>query len=45
MGIRRLSIWECAIRGPGKLGLEVTLQEATDWLRGAEEFGEIRGTV
>jgi len=43
-GIRRLSIWECAFRGPGKLGLEATLQATAEWLRGRDERGEIRGT-
>ncbi len=41
--LRRLEIWECAFRGPGRIGLEETLALAAAWLRGDEERGEIRG--
>lgn len=44
-GIRRLSVWECAFRGPGKLGLDATLRASAEWLRGGDEWGEIRGAV
>lgn len=43
--LRRLEIWECAFRGPGRIGLEETLARAAVWLRGKDERGEIRGTV
>jgi DNA mismatch endonuclease (patch repair protein) len=43
-GLRRLGIWECAVRGPGRIGLEETLARAAEWLRGGNERGEIRGT-
>jgi len=43
--IRRLEIWECAFRGPGRVGLEETLARAAEWLRGNEERGQIRGTA
>ena len=43
-GFRRLSIWECAFRGPGQLGLEATLQATAEWLRSDGIRGEIRGT-
>lgn len=43
--IRRLEIWECAFRGPGRIGLEETLTRAAEWLRGKEGHGEIRGTI
>lgn len=42
-GIRRLDIWECAFRGPGRIGLEETLARTAEWLRGEEVRGEIRG--
>lgn len=45
MRVRRLEIWECAFRGPGRIGLEETLAQTAAWLRGDEERGEIRGTL
>lgn len=44
-GIRTLEIWECAFRGPGRIGLEATLSRAVAWLRSDDERGEIRGTL
>lgn len=43
-GTRRLEIWECAFRGPGRIGLEETLARAAEWLRGGENRCAIRGT-
>lgn len=43
-GLRQLEIWECALRGPGRIGLEETLARAAEWLRGEEIRCEIRGT-
>lgn len=43
--IRRLEIWECAFRGPGRIGLEETLASTAAWLVGDDARGEIRGTV
>lgn len=43
INVRRLAIWECAIRGPGRLGLKETLKLAAEWLRSNNEWGEIRG--
>lgn len=43
-GLRRLDIWECAFRGPGRIGLEETLTWTAEWLRGSKAWGEIRGT-
>ncbi|QPC45034.1 DNA mismatch endonuclease Vsr [Kaustia mangrovi] len=40
---RHLTIWECALKGPQRLGLEKTVAAAVDWIRGEEEAGEIRG--
>lgn len=44
-GLRCLTIRECAIRGPGSIGLEATLTSAAAWLRGTDDRGEIRGIV
>lgn len=43
IGVRRLAIWECALRGPRRIGLEQTLARAIEWLSGEEEWGDIRG--
>jgi DNA mismatch endonuclease (patch repair protein) len=43
-GVRQLDIWECALRGPGRIGPEETLMRASRWLREADGRGEIRGT-
>lgn len=40
---RELVIWECAIRGPQKIGIEDTIEMAITWLQGNEPFYEIRG--
>ncbi len=44
-GVRQLKVWECAFRGPGRIGLEETLTRTAAWLLGDEERGEIRGTL
>lgn len=44
-GYRTLVIWECAFRGPGKIGLEKTVSETADWIRGSGERSEIRGEL
>jgi DNA mismatch endonuclease, patch repair protein len=31
-GWRSMTVWECAIRGPGRLGLETTVRRIADWL-------------
>jgi DNA mismatch endonuclease (patch repair protein) len=43
-GWRSLTIWECAIRGPGRIGLEATVERTIRWLDSGEATGEIRGT-
>jgi len=43
--IRRLEIWECAFRGPGRIGLEETLARTAAWLLSDDARDEIRGTV
>lgn len=42
-GWRVLDIWECSIRGRGKLGIEGMLEAATDWIRSGDAEGEVRG--
>jgi DNA mismatch endonuclease (patch repair protein) len=42
-GLRHLIIWECAIRGPDKLGLEQTTLKAVNWLRSSKLEEQIRG--
>jgi DNA mismatch endonuclease (patch repair protein) len=44
-GWRSMTIWECAIRGPGKLGLSETIDAVAGWLPGTDDTGEIRGSV
>lgn len=43
-GLRRLDIWECALRGPGRIGLNETLFRTAEWLRGEDVRRTIRGT-
>lgn len=40
---RTLVIWECAIRGAGRLSVEQVADRAHAWLSGAQPTGEIRG--
>lgn len=42
-GLRRLAIWECALRGRGRIGLDETLARTAAWLKGDEQWGEVRG--
>jgi DNA mismatch endonuclease (patch repair protein) len=42
-GWRRLSIWECAFRGRGSLGLPETITQTVRWLNSDEPAQEIRG--
>lgn len=44
-GWRSMTVWECAIRGPGKIGLPETIDAVTEWLPGTHDTGEIRGSV
>lgn len=43
-GWRVLKIWECSMKGPGRIGTEAVLSLATNWLRSDQREGEIRGT-
>lgn len=42
-GWRVLRIWECALKGRGKLGSENVVAAAANWLRSDLPFGDIRG--
>jgi DNA mismatch endonuclease (patch repair protein) len=42
-GWRVLHIWECALIGPERLGVEHTIDTAAEWIRSDEMVGEIRG--
>lgn len=42
-GWRQLVIWECAIRGRTKIGLEAAVDQAVAWLQGEAMTGDIRG--
>jgi DNA mismatch endonuclease (patch repair protein) len=43
-GWRILRVWECSLKGRGKLGVEKVIAGAVDWLRSDRSLGEIRGT-
>jgi DNA mismatch endonuclease (patch repair protein) len=42
-GWRQLAIWECAIRGRTKIGLEAAVDQAVAWLEGDAMTGDIHG--
>lgn len=42
-GWRTLTVWECALRGKFKLGLDTVLTQAAHWLRGPHVSSQIRG--
>lgn len=44
-GWRVLKIWECSLKGTGRIGIDRVVPLAADWLRSGERVGEIRGTV
>ena len=43
-GWRQLVVWECAIKGRGKLPLEAVINQVASWIRGTEDRFEIRGS-
>ena len=43
-GWRVLTIWECALKGPGRIGADAVVANAAQWLRSDARAGEIRGT-
>jgi len=42
-GWRVLRVWECALKGRGKLGVENVVAAAADWITSDLQFGDIRG--
>ena len=43
LGWRTLLIWECALKGPGRLKLGRIVDEIELWLRSSSDFAEIEG--
>lgn len=43
-GWRRLVVWQCAISGKTRLDRAELLSRISDWLRGGESSGEVRGS-
>ena len=41
---RRLTVWECSLRGPHRIGLEQALQLAETWFEAKSTCLEIRGS-
>ena len=44
-GWRVLKVWECALKGTGKLGPEMVVDLTASWISSDEPEGEIRGSV
>lgn len=44
-GWRLLVVWECALKGPGRLGADATVRAAAEWLRAGGQTGNIRGAA
>ncbi|MCG4262052.1 very short patch repair endonuclease [Acetobacter senegalensis] len=42
-GWRVMTIWECALKGRGKLDADTVICRTANWLRSNEQTGEIRG--
>lgn len=42
-GWQHLIVWECAVRGRGKLPLEAVIGQISDWIQGSKGPIEIRG--
>lgn len=42
-GWRQLVVWECAIKGRGKLPLETIISQISSWIHGSVDRFEIRG--
>lgn len=42
-GWRQLTIWECAFRGPDRIGMEETVHRTARWITSGRSRGEIRG--
>ena len=44
-GWRCLIVWECALKGRTRIGIDPVVSLIAEWLRGKEPFMEIRGTA
>lgn len=42
-GWRILTVWECSLKGPGRMDPEVLLDAAGEWLLSEKQQGELRG--
>jgi len=42
-GWRVLTVWECALKGPGRLGIDLVIERAADWIVSDSSSGEVRG--
>jgi len=43
-GIRHLTVWECALRGPTRLGEQEVLDKISVWLSGTDMVGTVQGS-
>lgn len=43
-GWRRLAVWECAMRGRGRLERQELISQVVEWLKGSDALLAIRGT-
>jgi len=43
LGWRVAVVWECSLRGPGRLGVDAVIDHLCNWLSSGEETTEIRG--
>ncbi len=45
MGWRVLVIWECALKGKTRIGLDAVINSTVDWLRSEKKFMALEGKV
>jgi DNA mismatch endonuclease (patch repair protein) len=45
MSWRRLTVWECALRGPGRLPFDSVIEEISFWIKGMGAHLNIRGAA
>jgi hypothetical protein len=43
-GIRHLTIWECTVRGPGRLQSSELVERVREWLMSGALWGEVSGS-
>ena len=44
-GWRALTVWECGMRGAGRVGLDVVVEHCESWLLSDAKDGEVRGKL